>query len=173
MHLLFKVFVFVSVVMPYPLSADTRDDADKAASVNALAFLGKENLDTQAKLFAARSLRCVFQVGRMAIGKEGTFSFQDGPFNNDGGNLQLDGIDLKAGTARVIGNAGAEDVQVLAMANGINFIELPGATLNLYTVFSAPTGQKDEFYAVTSRHAKLAGVPAPSQYTGKCKIWGQ
>jgi hypothetical protein len=85
----------------------------------------------------------------------------------------IDNVDLAKGSARIIGNSGAEDLQAFETGNGINFLELPGATVNTYTIYSIPTGELEEFYAVTSRHVSLLGQFAPSQYPGKCKVWAR
>ena len=121
----------------------------------------------QQSIFAARSLKCSFNVNAFADWKSGKPSVTLG--REDFG-LHLDGIDVKAKKARLIGNQGASDVTVFATLAGLHFIEQAAfGNITLTTVFA--TQSSDGFIAVSSRHLELPGGPSPSQYHGLCKLW--
>jgi len=92
-----------------------------------------------------------------------------------GGTATFDSIKHEpgtdAGTARLIGNAGAGDIQVKMTPSGITFIEetLFGG-LNITTVFDKyDSSATQRFIAVASRHLDVNG-PFPSQFHGTCTI---
>ena len=93
--------------------------------------------------------------------------------------FQIDGIDFVKRTARIIGNAGADDLAVTKGEVTISFIEqVPSGTLNVTTVY-AWRDKLARFKAVHSRHfysgvvapGLSIGSPAPSQTYGYCQIW--
>jgi hypothetical protein len=85
--------------------------------------------------------------------------------------LHFDSIDVKAKTARLIGNQGAGDITAFATGAGLHFFEqTPSGNLALTTVFASRAA--GGFIAVASRHVDLLGGPLPSQYHGVCRIWG-
>ena len=118
--------------------------------------------------------------------KDGKPSLEQGTFG-DGATVTYDSIDAKAGSARVIGNAGAYDVVVLRTPVGLTFIEQGNeliAGLSFTTVFTR-TVERDtssdaertqglpstsSFIAVISRHLDILGTVAPSQWHGTCRI---
>lgn len=84
-------------------------------------------------------------------------------------------IDLEAGTAQFVGNAG--DTQVHAIKGGllglgdaaISFIEVtPVGFLNVTTVFAA--NRPGKFKAVHSRHIHVIESPVVSQRYGYCRL---
>lgn len=125
------------------------------------------------RLIAAETLRCLFDEGHGATWNEdgAVASESRGPF----GPLVFDSIEILKGTARLIGNAGAEDVTVILSLNGLTFVEqTPTGSLNITTVYAEAvetlgTGL-DVFMAVTSRHIAINFVPLPSQYYGSCRV---
>ena len=86
--------------------------------------------------------------------------------------MVFDSIDTQAGTARIIGNAGAGDISVVVTSVGLTFIEQTGVGgLNFTTVFTHFVEPENVARAaVTSRHLILVGSPFPSQYHGTCVI---
>jgi hypothetical protein len=85
-------------------------------------------------------------------------------------------LDPQRGKARLIGNEGADDVDVIPSAAGLNlFEETPFGNFNFTTIFGSFEKDSTDFIAVTSRHLlfpDLAGFhPFPSQHHGTCKIW--
>lgn len=119
-------------------------------------------------LFAARSLKCGFPVNAFTDWKSGTPKVTVG---REDFTLHFDSIDVKAKTARLIGNQGAGDITAFATGAGLHFIEQTGAgNINFTTVFAHRAG--GGFIAVSSRHVDLFAAPLPSQYHGVCKVWG-
>lgn len=85
--------------------------------------------------------------------------------------FHLDGIDASNGTARIIGNAGADDLTVVLTQESIHFLEAtPSGNLNITTVFDALT-KDGKYKAVHSRHVVMMGGPLPSQAYGYCRLW--
>lgn len=86
--------------------------------------------------------------------------------------LHFDSIDQKAGTARMIGNEGADDVSVLGRSANITIVERTDfGNFTFTTIY--PDFQNGEFVAVHSRHIDLPNGPRSSQYHGTCKVWGK
>ena len=124
-----------------------------------------------ASLFRAQSIRCEWGQGTIARWNEGRPSLEKASFGKDAG-IVFDSIDTQAGTARIIGNAGAGDISVVVTPVGLTFIEKTGVGgLNFTTVFKH-FGEPENVarVAVTSRHITLGGSPFPSQYHGTCVI---
>jgi hypothetical protein len=120
------------------------------------------------KLLLARSLKCEFQPGALAEWKS------DRPVlktTYEKFALHFDAIDIKKGTARLIGNQGAGDVTLWTTIAGLHFVEQTGfGSIMVTTVFSTmvPGG----FVAVTSRHIDMMMTPPlPSQTHGTCAVW--
>ena len=107
---------------------------------------------------------CTFEQGLFNV-------FENGEFKSEkGGNLQfvLASIDPKAGTAQMIGNAGAENLIVLSGKSNMHFVEQTAVgNINLTSVYTqaAPDGR---FVSVHSRHVGTSGDPMISQYLGFC-----
>jgi hypothetical protein len=84
--------------------------------------------------------------------------------------FHLDSIDLSAGSARIIGSAGSEDLVVVSGDQVVHFIERTlSGNLNVTSVFSSRVAGK--FKAVHSRHVFIVGGPLPSQAYGYCQPW--
>ena len=121
-------------------------------------------------LFSARTLTCEWGQGTTANWDDGSQpSLKQGSF---GAGTIFDAIDAEAGTARIIGNAGSGDVNVLSTPVGLTFIEQTGfGGLNFTTVFNRFVEPENTArIAVTSRHITLIDRPFPSQYHGSCEI---
>jgi hypothetical protein len=108
------------------------------------------------RLLQAQTLKCTFD-------------------NFNGANFFYDSIDLKYGTARVIGNMGAGGLIVVAGVYGLTFIErfierFPSG-LSITTVFADCKQGTRKLIAVLSRHVALFGSPIPSQFYGTCVVW--
>jgi len=86
--------------------------------------------------------------------------------------LHFDSIDRKNGTARMIGNEGAEDVTLVGMPFNLTIIERTGFGNFTFTTIYGDY-QDDSFTAVHSRHMDLPGGPRSSQFHGTCKVWGR
>jgi hypothetical protein len=84
--------------------------------------------------------------------------------------FHIDGIDHSRRTARLIGNAGAEDLLATEGLDSISFVEMtPSGTLQVTIVYKW-RNQSGQFKAVHSRHPSIGG-PAPSQNYGYCQVW--
>ena len=123
---------------------------------------------TVESLRSLRSLKCEFpwyasaDFDRDAPSVK-TASSQDLQFN-------IDGIDLREGAARLIGNAGADDLVALAGSQTLTFIErVPTGAVNVTAVY-AWRDARGRFKAVHSRHTAIGG-PSPSQNYGYCAVW--
>ncbi len=85
-------------------------------------------------------------------------------------SFHIDNVDVRAGNARMVGNAGSEDLFVLSRAGALHFLEItPTGNLNITTIFSAVAGA-GTLKAVHSRHVLLFH-PLPSQAYGYCRPW--
>ena len=93
--------------------------------------------------------------------------------------IQIDGVDIEEGTARLIGNNGSEDLRVFSFGTllggpGLTFVEFtPIGSMNVVVIYptekSMVNGRKS-YKAVTSRHPNIGG-PSPSQAYGFCTVW--
>jgi hypothetical protein len=119
-------------------------------------------------LTEARSLKCSFPwyASTDWDGDQPTIKSANQP---DFG-FQIDGIDLRKGSARIIGNKGANDITASQGMGSVSFIErVPVGNLNVTTVY-AWRDRMGRFKAVHSRHTAIGG-PSPSQNYGYCQIW--
>jgi|SRR5262245_25148011 len=120
-------------------------------------------------LLSAHSLKCTFGPGTGATWPGGKISLRPTAYDM---TTHFDSIDLKGGTARVIGNAGSSDVLARVTGDaGIYFLEetrLGG----LAVTFVYPLLDRDrKFVAVMSRRMDALDRPIPSQGYGYCEIW--
>ena len=84
--------------------------------------------------------------------------------------FHIDGLDRKERRARLIGNAGAEDLVMVIGDSSISLIErVPVGAVNLTTVYAWPD-KRGRFKSVHSRHTAIGG-PSPSQNYGYCQSW--
>ena len=120
------------------------------------------------RLARARSLRCTFGPGAVGDWRAGTVKLVNDRYD---ATVQFDSINVKSGSARVIGNIGAGDIAVLLTRVGLTFMDTRETfeTVTITTVFGRKAKSGD-YIAVTSRHF-AALVPTPSQYHGTCQIW--
>lgn len=118
-------------------------------------------------LSEARSLKCSFPWYSSAAWD------RDQPQVKSAGQdfgFQIDGIDYRKRSARIIGNAGADDLAVTQGTGSVSFIEqVPVGSVNLTTVY-AWRDKAGRFKAVHSRHTAIGG-PSPSQNYGYCQAW--
>ena len=84
----------------------------------------------------------------------------------------LASVDIKAKTAQLIGNAGADKVTVLTGDHGLHFMNLTGTDNFIVTTVFASTDANGKFHSVHSRHVSLGDKPIVSQYYGSCEgLW--
>jgi hypothetical protein len=119
-------------------------------------------------LAAARTVRCTFPKYAATRWIDGT---PETVMGTDQLTFDIDAINLKARTARVVAGSAAVLVSASLSQTGLNIIEqTPIGNFILTTVF---TGGRDGivFRAVHSRHlGDPTDLPSPSQYVGSCEI---
>lgn len=127
------------------------------------------------ELLSAKTIR--YYLGQGTSPKEGTLGMnaklETHPWSSDPKDsmMTIDSINIKEGTARLIGNAGAEDLIVLISSSGLNFIErTPSGNINLTTIFSTKIKGTNKYPVVESRHIGTSWTPMPSQYYGEAEI---
>jgi hypothetical protein len=155
------------------------------------------NVAAALRLVQARSLKCTWDQGAYArwdseptwttrllmlvgVRASGSASEAAAPVVRltrwgDDNVTHFDAIDVRAGTARIIGNNGAGALLASAGPGGLMFLEQTDAGgVNVTSVFPFPRrahAGADEYRAVTSRHlATLLGDPLVSQYYGTCTV---
>ncbi len=90
--------------------------------------------------------------------------------------LVFDQIDTVKKTARLIGNIGVAQIQVVEGGNLIHLAEFTDSgNLNLTTIYINENSKfSGSFPVVHSRHLKTSALsPLPSQYVGLCKQLGE
>jgi hypothetical protein len=114
-----------------------------------------------------QSFRCNFSDGFFTEFKSNKqSSSRDKKFDD----ITFDQIDLKKGSGRMIGNAGAENVQVLSGDNSIHIFERTmTGNMNITTIFNTGKSNLTNYPVVHSRHVNIMDGPLPSQYVGFCK----
>jgi len=119
------------------------------------------------RLARSKSLKCTFDKGTVGDWRSGMLKLVSDKYK---GSVQFASINVKSGSARMIGNIGAGDIVVLLTPIGITFIDTSESfnTVAITTIFGNKAKSGD-YIAVTSRHFKFS-VPTPSQYHGTCKI---
>lgn len=129
--------------------------------------------DAYERLVSATSLRCELTKGTQASWDSGDLTLAQSD-SGASGEVTFDSINHKRGTARLIANAGATDVKVMASSTGLTFVEKTDVgNWNFTTVFAhydAPGSRR--FVVVESRHTTLSTLigPFPSQYYGSCVV---
>ena len=86
--------------------------------------------------------------------------------------LRITDIDLTNGTAKMIGNGGTSDIQVLKSGIGLIFIEMTPTAFHTYIVYDAKTTDMDDkhFPTIQSRNGLIGGVGGiSSQLAGVCR----
>ena len=130
--------------------------------------------DTLETLLNAKTIRCTAKDGYTSEFNGKEIKSEKGVFSSKPEDrvLTIAKIDIKNGTAIVIGNAGTDDIIIRGGDVGLNLIDFTeSGALVSGTIFSNTNAQGEYFYT-TSRHTQLPGIALslPSQYTGFCKI---
>lgn len=113
-----------------------------------------------------------FTQGAQLKWEGGKISVDRATFGNPSATVHYDAVDVKAGTGRMIGNAGSTDLVVVSTSAGITLIEQTGSgNLVFTTVFRTRQKGTSEYAAVMSRHIDTPPGPFPSQYSGSCVLW--
>jgi hypothetical protein len=123
-------------------------------------------------LSSVETIKCLFLNGSFTSLEKDNFSTKK---TKDSMEVTLTNIDLKTSTARLIGNAGKEEVNVVSGLPGtLSFVEItPSGRVNTLTVYSRINNMGN--VAVYSRHTGSVSPlnssidPTISQYFGTCK----
>jgi hypothetical protein len=126
-----------------------------------------EGADTFEQLLRARSMKCLFHDGSLGDFQKGKLEVKK---LREEMTIDFDAIDLKAGTARSLGENGASNETVLATPTGLTFIEKTGSGNVVVTTVFATKRTSQDFIAVMSRHMSMLGTVVPSQYYGTCRV---
>ena len=119
----------------------------------------------------AESLYCKFKDGSFTSWTKGKPVVELDVMTESGDPTVFHSIDLKAGTAKMMGNMGSGSIGVITTASGITFIEpTSSGNMNITTVFAGFVGNSKRFFAVHSRHFFAFGQARPSQYHGICTV---
>lgn len=132
---------------------------------------GAEQLLRQSpgSVWPVRSLRCIFGDGFTAswVTPE-RVTLRANTWSSSPEPVFFDNINAQTGVARLIGNAGATDVLVVAGPRNVVFLEQTAAgNMIMTTVYGAPS-DGNWFPAVMSRHITLTSGPFASSYHGRC-----
>lgn len=111
-----------------------------------------------------KTLKCTFNNGASLEGKN--VKITDKPFGED--SMVYDSIDVKNKTARMIGNAGADDSMVLEAGDMLTLVNRTLTGNLVFTSFSKKSNT--DFDVVMSRHMLMLGKPIYSQNYGICKL---
>ena len=114
------------------------------------------------------SFRCNFIDGQITNFDKGTPTTKhESKFTE----LVFDQIDIVKKTARLIGNIGVAQIQVIEGIELVHLVEITNSgNLNLTTIyFTDKSKNSGNFPVVHSRHLKISSSPLPSQYVGTCR----
>lgn len=112
------------------------------AVLSAVILGAAQPADAQEKL----TFRCTFGPGSAANWSSGSLAIEKGNFGKPSVDITYDAIDVKAGTARIIGNAGAADLVVLQSNEALNLNDQTGSGNYVFTtIFSAKRRGTAEF----------------------------
>ena len=114
--------------------------------------------------------RCTFGEGVTTEWEHDKFNTQKASMSDPGAIMVFDQIDTQKRTARMIGNAGADDVTAIQTAKTLSFIEIsPSGNIFLTSIFTAMPTEDWRFPAVHSRHIHISEAALiPQQYYGTC-----
>lgn len=119
------------------------------------------------RLIAAKTLKCNLGTGVVTTWKNGVTSASNSIFA--AGPFYFDAINLKTGTAHVIGKIGNADVTVMTNAAGITFIESKPTYTGATTVFfSGAEGNK--YLVVDYRYGAVKDTAYAEYYSGTCNV---
>jgi hypothetical protein len=119
-------------------------------------------------LLKAKSLRCTFTIGSAANSKTGILKPS---IVKEDMTIVFDSIDLRKGTARGVGEAGASNEIAAMTPTGMTFIEQTGSGNYVFTtVFAEEQDPSERFLAAMSRHMQMIGTIIVSQYYGACQV---
>lgn len=120
-----------------------------------------------AKLRATKTFRCVFTLSASVNMDADAPKAASRPDNLE---LVFDQVDITKRSGRIIGNAGAEDVTVIAGDERVTLLEATGSGTIQVTVIYVAQRSDGQFKAVHSRHTAMpGGIPIASQMYGSCR----
>ena len=137
-----------------------------AAAVSPLVLAQQEQ--GAGPLAAAQSLTCSFPTAATTLWRGGSPETTTGEQTF---GFQIDAIDVKRRTARIVGSSGSAEASAFLTSTGLNVIEqTPIGNFILTSVFSAG-GTEGRLIAIHSRHVgDRAATPNASQHYGTCEV---
>jgi hypothetical protein len=115
---------------------------------------------------SVKTLKCTFDKGVNFDGDK--IEKTSKPFG-DAPPLVFDSINLKKGSARMIGSIGASDLVILGVSKSLTFAERTDTgNLAFTSVYPKESG---DFYIVTSRHMIIGDQVSFSQSYGTCQLF--
>jgi len=121
------------------------------------------------------TMKCIYEFSISAEYKDGQWETE----KNKGFSFVFTNINIQNQSARLVGNAGSAEVDVVATTKAITFVELtPSGNYNVTSIFLPYKLQDSDstFLSVHSRHINMSSPPypldpIPSQFYGKCVRW--
>ena len=122
-----------------------------------------------------KTMKCIYEFSVSAEYKDGQWETE----KNKGFSFVFTNINIQNQSARLVGNAGSAEVDVVATTKAITFVELtPSGNYNVTSIFLPYKLQDSDstFLSVHSRHINMSSPPypldpIPSQFYGKCVRW--
>lgn len=132
-------------------------------------------IDSLSRLLAAKTIRCSIGSGYTSAFDGKKVSFEKGDFAEKAEDqiVTFAKIDLRKGSAIILGNAGTDDIAVKGAEVGLNFISFTGSGAMVVSTVFANIDLDGNYFFATSRHTQISfgkTTSLPSQWTGLCKI---
>ena len=123
----------------------------------------------QSSIRSANTFKCKWDEGYF-------FSYIKGSSDKGsekwGDETIIDNINLQNNTARIIGNAGSNDLAVFSMGIGLVFMEQTLSAFHTLVIHNQPTEEDSNvFPTFYHRHASVMSSINNSNFYGYCKIW--
>ena len=129
---------------------------------------------TFADIYNANSFKCNYYYVAIGEIKNNKYKIETSKENKMG--FSYVNIDLKNGSAQMVGNAGTEDVTAIsAQPSGVHFVEMTSAgNLTMTTIYPQEIGNNSLgqklFSSSHSRHMAMMYNSLPQQYYGQCAL---
>lgn len=125
-------------------------------------------------IYNANTFKCSYYY--VSLGEVQNNKYKIETSNEDKMAFSFVNIDLKNGSAQMVGNTGAENVTAIgAQPSGVHFVEMTTAgNLTMTTIFPQEVGNNSlgqKLYSSShSRHMAMMNNSLPQQYYGQCAL---